>query len=246
VAGCRLTHTTAASSAAPTFSSVNVATALSKFGKLCGLKSFPRNIAVDDRFRGLMLQARVLCADGRLQARQVANVTHAVAKMSAAGKLATDDAEVQGTLAALKQRAVLVVTDMAPQHVSITWWAFATLGLEPAAEARAALEAAVVRVGPDMDSQHIANTWWAFWVLGLMPGAEAWTALQSAVVRAGPDMTAQEVSSTVFAYARFSPTRSCGGCRGLRRGRHWRLRWCGWVGIWLFRTFQTLGQPSRC
>ena len=47
-----------------------------------------------------------------------ANITHAVAKMSAAGKLATDTADVQGTLAALEARAVLVAPDMKPQEVS--------------------------------------------------------------------------------------------------------------------------------
>ena len=49
-----------------------------------------------------------MCADGRLQARQVANITHTLAKMSAAGKLAADDSGVQCTLAALEKRAVLV------------------------------------------------------------------------------------------------------------------------------------------
>jgi hypothetical protein len=45
---------------------VNVSTAFSKLGRLCGSRSFPRNIAADDRFRGLMAQARAMCADGRM------------------------------------------------------------------------------------------------------------------------------------------------------------------------------------
>ena len=73
---------------------VNVSTAFSKLGKLCRSRSFPRNVAADDRFRGLTVLARAMCAEGRLQARNVANITHAVGKMSAAGKLATDDADV--------------------------------------------------------------------------------------------------------------------------------------------------------
>ena len=75
-------------------SDVNVSTAFSKLGKLCSFRSFPRNVAADDRSRGLTVLARAMCADGRLQARNVANITHAVGKMSAAGKLAADDADV--------------------------------------------------------------------------------------------------------------------------------------------------------
>ena len=37
---------------------VNVSTAFSKLGKLCRSRSFPRNVAADDRFRGLTVLAR--------------------------------------------------------------------------------------------------------------------------------------------------------------------------------------------
>jgi hypothetical protein len=77
------------------FNDINVATALSRFGKLCGSSLFPHNIAADRRFRGLMLLARDMCADGRLQARHVSNVLHSVATMN----LSTEDADVQDTLA---------------------------------------------------------------------------------------------------------------------------------------------------
>ena len=112
----------------PNFNDVNVSTVFSKLGRLCGSRSFPRNIAADDSFRGLMKQARAMCADGRLQARELANLTHAVAKMSAAGKLAAADAGLQDVLTALEQRIVLVASDMAPQGVSNTVYAFAVLG----------------------------------------------------------------------------------------------------------------------
>jgi len=36
-----------------------------------------------------------MCDDGGLDARHVANITHAVGKISAAGKLAADDVHVQ-------------------------------------------------------------------------------------------------------------------------------------------------------
>ena len=137
---------------------VNVATAFSKLGKLCSSRSFPRNIAADDRFRGLTVVARDMCADGRLQAQAVANITHAVGKMSAARKLAADDADVQDTLAALEGRVVLVASHMVPQEVANAIWAFATLGLMP----------------------------------------------------------------------------------GLRHGRRWRLRWCGWVRTWIPKPRRTL------
>jgi len=50
---------------------------------------------------------------------------------------------------------------MKPQELSNTVWAYATLGLEPRAEAWTALGAAVVRVGPGMNPQNAANTLWS-------------------------------------------------------------------------------------
>jgi hypothetical protein len=74
--------------------------------------------------------------------------------------------------------------DVKPQAVSNVIWAFATLGWEPGAEARAALDAAVVRVAQDTNPRDAANVAWAFATLGLMPGAEARATLEAAVVRA--------------------------------------------------------------
>ena len=186
-------------------SDVNVSTAFSKLGKLCRSRSFPRNVAADERFRGLTVLALAMCADGRLQARNVANITHAVGKMSAAGKLAADDADVQDTLAALEGRVMRMAPDpdMKPQEVANAILAFATLGLMPGAEIRAALEAAVVRVAPDPDvkPQAVSNVIWAFATLGLMPGAEMRAALEAAVVRMGPDMKPQETANVAWSYA---------------------------------------------
>jgi len=187
----------------PNFDDVNVSTAFSKLGRLCGSRSFPRNIAADHRFRGLMVSLRDLCADGQLQAQAVANITHAVSKMSAAGKLATDDAGVQGTLAALEQRVVRVASDMKPQEVSNTAYGFALVGWDPGAEARAALEAAVVRVAPDPDMvpQNVSNVLWALATLGWEPGAEARAALEAAVVREARGMKPQELANTAWSFA---------------------------------------------
>jgi hypothetical protein len=182
------------------FNHINVSTAFSQFYKLRGYRTFPRNIAADDGFRGLMGRARVMCNDGRFQAQAVANIVHGVAKMSSAGKLAAVDSGVQDMLAALEQRMVLVASDMAPQGVSIAVYGFASLGWTPGAEARAALEAAVVRVGPSMNARDVANTAWSFATLGLMPGAEARAALEVAVVRVGPSMNAQDVTKSSWAF----------------------------------------------
>jgi hypothetical protein len=181
----------------PNFNDVNVATAFNKLGKICSFRLFPRNIAADDSFRRLMLSARALCADGRLQAREFSNITHAVAKMSAAGKFGTGDAGVEDTLAALEKRVVLVAENMAPQGVSNTVYSFALLGRMPGTDARAVLEAALVRVAPGMKSQEVSNVMWATATLGLNLRAETWAALESAVVRVGPDMTPQAVATTL-------------------------------------------------
>jgi molybdopterin-binding protein len=187
----------------PNFNDVNVATAISKLGKLCGSSLFPRNIAADDCFRGLMVLACDMCDDGRLQEQAVANIVHAMSKMSAAGKLATDDAGVQNTLAALEQRLALVASSMEPQGVSNTVYGFALLGRMPGAKARAALEVAVVRVAldPDMVPQAVSNTLWALATLGWEPGAEARAALEAALVRLGPLMNAQEAANTTWSFA---------------------------------------------
>jgi hypothetical protein len=189
----------------PDLNDVNVATAFSKLGRLCGSRSFPRNIAADDSFRALMGLAREMCDDKRLPARELANIIHAVSKMSAAGKLATDDAGVQSTLAALEQRVVLVAADMAPQGVSNTVYGFALLGWDPGPKARSALEVAVVRVAPDPDMvpQAVSNVMWALATLGWEPGAEARAALEAAVVSVAPDpdMAPQNVSNAMWASA---------------------------------------------
>jgi hypothetical protein len=183
------------------FNDVNMATAFSKFGKLCGHRSFPRNIAADDGFRGLLVRARDMCAEGWLDPQAVANIIHAVSKMSAARKLAAADAGIQEVLGALEQRVVRVASDMKPQEVSNTVYGLALLGRMPGAEARAALEVAVARVGPDMEPQHVANIWWAYATLDWEPGAEARAALEVAVERLAPGMTAQAVANTVLAHA---------------------------------------------
>ena len=182
-----------------TFDHIHVANALSKFGEICGSMSFPRNIAADDGFHGLLVLARDMCADGRLQAGQVSSITHAMAKMSAAGALVTDD--ILSTLAVLEPRTVLVASDMNPQGAATWIWSYATLGLMPGAEARVALEAAVVRVGPDMDPVHVSTTLWSFATLGWEPGTEARAVLEAAMVRVGPSMDATAVHNTIFAYA---------------------------------------------
>jgi len=48
------------------FNYVNVATAFSKLGKLCGSRPFPRDIGRDGSFRGLMVLARDMVGRCRL------------------------------------------------------------------------------------------------------------------------------------------------------------------------------------
>jgi hypothetical protein len=177
------------------FNDVNVATAFNRLGKLCRSRSFPRNITADDSFRGLMVSLRDMCDDRRLQARVFANVVHAVSKMSAAGKLATDDAGVQDTLEALEQQVERVALDMNPRDLSNTVYGFALL--------RASLEDAVVRVAPDpdMDPQAVSTIMWVLATRGWIPGAQAWAALEVAVVRVGPGMGPEELSNIAWSFA---------------------------------------------
>jgi hypothetical protein len=185
----------------PSFNDVNVSTAFSRFYKLSGSRSFPRNIAADNGFRGLMARACTMCAECRLDPQAVANIVHGVAKMSAAGKLDAADAGVQDMLAALEQRMVRAASDMNAYDVSNTVYALAVLGWAPGTEARAALEAAAVRVGLSMNGQDVGNLSWAFATLGLTPGVEAQVALEAAVVRVGPVMKPQHTANTLWSFA---------------------------------------------
>jgi hypothetical protein len=121
--------------------------------------------------------------------------------MSAAGRLATADAGVKGTLAALEQRLVRVAVDMKPQEVSNTAYGFALLGREPGVETRAALEVAVAQQARDMKPQEVSNTSWAFATLRLTPGAETRAALEAAVVRVAPSMEPQHAANTTWSFA---------------------------------------------
>lgn len=191
------------------FDPVNVATALHKLGNLgnlCGSESFPRHIAEDDAFRGLMFLVRDMCGEEKLQARQVANITYAVAKMMAAGNLSTAGKDVKDTLVALERRAIMVSPDMIPQHVSNCWWAFSTLGWCPAHKTLLVLEAAVVRVGPYMNAQDVSNTLWSVATLEVILGCKAQSVLEAAVVRERLDMTARGAWAAKTAYAKLRLT----------------------------------------
>jgi len=121
-----------------------------------------------------------MCADERLQARELANITHAVARMSAGRKLAASEPVVQVMLTALERRVVFVDlgVDEGRSEANL-FWSFAKLGRAPGAEALVALEAAVVQMGPSLDAQNVSNILWSYATLGVMPGAEVWTALEA-------------------------------------------------------------------
>ena len=123
---------------------VTVSKAFCRLGKL----RESRHLA-DDRFRGLMVRVREMCVDGQLQLSEMFDIMHAVAKMRAAGKVATDEPGVDDMLAALEQRVVLLAPTMNRSHVPYTILALSALG-RPGATAWAAMEAAVVRVAPSM------------------------------------------------------------------------------------------------
>jgi len=99
---------------------------------------------------------------------------------------------------ALKAAVVREGPGMKPQELSNTVWAYATLGLELGAKARAVMDVAVVRVAPDMNAQDTANTLWSVATLGLMPGAAVWAALEVAAARVASDINAQNVANTLW------------------------------------------------
>jgi hypothetical protein len=99
----------------PSFNAFTVTHLFCRFGKLCEFKH-----VADDNFRGLMVRVREMCTDGQLEMQELSTVMHAVAKMRAAGKLATDETRVEDMLAALEQRAVLLAPTMNRSHVPFT------------------------------------------------------------------------------------------------------------------------------
>jgi hypothetical protein len=158
----------------PNLSAVKVSQAFSRLGELCE----SRHVA-HDSFRGLMVRAQEMCVDGQLQIHELSNIMHAVAKMRATKKLATDDAGVEDMLAALEQRVVHVAPKLSPRYVSKTILACGALGRLPGAGAWAAMDAAVVRVAPNMGERHVTDALHGLARLGLAPGAAALAALEA-------------------------------------------------------------------
>jgi len=129
-----------------------------------------------------MVRVRELCADGQvgahLKMEDLSSIMHAVAKMRAAGQLATDDAGVEDMLAALEQRVVHVAPYSNSHGVSNLILAFGALGRLPGA-AWAALEVAVVRVAPSMNWQQVSSALHGHARLGQAPGGLALAALEA-------------------------------------------------------------------
>merc|ERR1719161_2324735 len=101
--------------------------------------------------------------------------------------------------AELEEAVERVAPDMIPQQVSLTIWAYGTLGMKPTPLAQ--LEEAIERVAPDMNPQAVANTIWAYGTLGMKPTPLA--ELEEAIERLAPDMNSQDVANTIWAYAFF-------------------------------------------
>jgi hypothetical protein len=158
----------------PNLSAETVSQAFCKLGAICE----SRHVA-HDSFRGLMVRVQEMCADRQLHIRGVTNIMQSVAKMRAAEKLASDDAGVEGMLAALEQRLVHVAPKMTRGNVSGTILAFGALGRSPGAAAWEALEAAVVRAAPRMSMQEVKDALGCHARLELAPGAAALAALEA-------------------------------------------------------------------
>jgi hypothetical protein len=107
---------------------VNVSTAFSRLGRMAKQRDFPGDLTGDEAFRGLLRRARDFALNGKFSARSLANVFHAIAKLSATRLLDVTDGTVEETWAALDGAAVRAAPDMKPQELANTLWAYATLG----------------------------------------------------------------------------------------------------------------------
>jgi hypothetical protein len=181
---------------------IHVSTAFNKLGKMAKWRDLsPRHLTADDGFQELLRLTRDFAKNGQFMAQSLANTTHGIAKLHAAGRLGGLDGSVDDALAALESDAVRVAPYMKPQELSNTVYAYSVLGRMPGDDTWAALEAAAGRVAAGMEPQHVANTVWGYATLGRIPGDKAWAALESAAVRVAPDMDPQNLANTVWGYA---------------------------------------------
>jgi hypothetical protein len=180
----------------------NMSTAFIKLRRLAKQRDFyPRNLTVDEAFQGLLQRTRNFAADGKLPARELADMLHSIAKLCTARRLNVRDSTVEDTWVALQGATMRVVMDMDSEAVGSVLWAHAKLGRAPEAITWKALEGVVTRVAVDMDPKEVSNVLWAYATLGRALEVDTWKALETAAFRVAREMNSQAVGNTLWAHA---------------------------------------------
>jgi len=92
-----------------------------------------------------------------------------------------------------------VQKDFNPQDIANTFWALASLGVQPGKQLEDALNQQAIVVQHEFNSQNIANLLWALATLGLLPNKQLVSALTAeALVR--KDLNPQDISNSLWAF----------------------------------------------
>jgi hypothetical protein len=132
---------------------------------------------------------------GEFEAREVANLLHAMAK--------TGYRPAQSSLLAeLERRVELKASNFTPQGVSNTLWAWASMHRRPSEGPMKALDARVEAIAHTFHSQAVANSLWAWAKLGRRPAEGALAALERRAEHIVHEFKSQEVANALWAIAK--------------------------------------------
>ena len=142
------------------------------------------------------------------EARQIANMLHAMAKAHYRPANGTFVSE-------LERHAETVIGLFCAQDLANTLWAYATMKGQPGKGLMRALEGRAEAVAGTFNAQNVANTLWAYATLGREPGAGLMRGLEGRAEAVAGTFHAQNVANTLWAYATLGRAPGAGLMRGL-------------------------------
>ena len=128
------------------------------------------------------------------EARQIANMLHAMAKAHYRPANGTFVSE-------LERHAETVIGLFCAQDLANTLWAYATMKCQPGKGLMRALEGQTEAIAGTFNAQEVANTLWAYATMGLEPGEGVMRGLEGRAEAVAGTIHAQGVANTLWAYA---------------------------------------------
>merc|ERR1719353_2547865 len=169
---------------------------LDKFDALAAVMRLSRIGSVDSSKEWVRLHDVVKSLTANYGPYQASGLLHSYAKLARRGL-----AMSLVPLAELEDAVERVAPDMNSRQVSMTIWAYGTLGVQPSPQVIDELEAALRRVVTDMIPQDMSNIIWAYSKFGLRPMPETLDALEQVAGGLIRKMNPHQVATTLYSYA---------------------------------------------